>query len=48
MMDNETGYGLEKKFGCVKIGTLRDTSCTVSSNLRININLSDELFNSYR
>lgn len=31
MMENETGYGMEKKFGCVKVGTLRSTPCTVSS-----------------
>jgi hypothetical protein len=31
MMDNETGFGLEKKFGCVKIATLRSTPCTVSN-----------------
>jgi len=29
MMDNETGFGLEKKFGCVKIATLRSTPCTM-------------------
>lgn len=30
MMENETGYGLEKKFGCVKVMTLRSVPCTVS------------------
>lgn len=30
MMDNETGYGMEKKFGCVKVMTLRSVPCTVS------------------
>jgi hypothetical protein len=30
MMENEIGFGMEKKFGVVKIGTLRSTACTVS------------------
>jgi len=29
MMDNETGFGLEKKFGCVKLATLRSIPCTM-------------------
>lgn len=36
MMENETGYGMEKKFGCVKVGTLRSTPCTVSSTFFLN------------
>ncbi len=32
MMDNDAGYGLSKKFGCVRIGRLKDTVCTVSTH----------------
>jgi len=30
MMENETWSGMEKKFGCVKVMTLRSIPCTVS------------------
>ena len=30
MMENEIGYGQEKKYGAVKITKLRNTPCTVS------------------
>ena len=30
MMENEMGFGMDKKFGCVRIHTLRNSPCTVS------------------
>jgi hypothetical protein len=42
MIDNETGFGLEKKFGCVKISTFKTTPCTVSF-WRIFLSSVDEL-----
>jgi hypothetical protein len=43
MMENETGYGLEKKFGAVKIATLRSIPCTVSLS-KDTFTFIDELF----
>ena len=28
-MENEVGFGMDKKFGCVRVQTLRSTPCTV-------------------
>ena len=33
ILDNDSGYGLSKKFGCVRIGRIKDTVCTVSYSL---------------
>lgn len=44
MMENETGYGLEKKFGAVRIATLRSIPCTVSLS-KDTFTFIDELFN---
>lgn len=41
-MDNETGYGLEKKFGCVKVSTLRSSPCTIHF-----LTVTDKLPHSY-
>ncbi len=30
MMENEIGYGAEKKYGAIKMTKLRNTPCTVS------------------
>jgi hypothetical protein len=30
MIDNDAGNGMSKKFGCVRIGRIKDTACTVS------------------
>jgi len=29
-MENDTGFGMEKKYGCVKINKLKNEVCTVS------------------
>ena len=34
ILDNDSGYGMSKKFGCVKIGRLKDTVCTVSTRAK--------------
>ena len=31
IIDNETGIGMTRKFGCVQIGRIKDVACTVSA-----------------
>ena len=45
LMENETSYGLRRKFGCVRLSGVRILSCTVSTVFNLKMFMQIEITN---